>query len=131
MQDAFNTALANKVNIGAPQEYDIPFASIAQNQPGGRSVYWKNQLCEVGVRLFVSPVSGQEISDLSIIATLPVGFRPTSTMVMSLSVAAGVAGTYIGGALVLNPNGTIQYRGTAMTITGGHNAFGFIMFVVQ
>jgi len=119
------------VNIGAPQEYDIPFASIAQNQPGGRSVYWKNQLCEVGVRLFVSPVSGQEISDLSIIATLPVGFRPTSTMVMSLSVAAGVTGTYIGGALVLNPNGTIQYRGTAMTITGGHNAFGFIMFVVQ
>lgn len=89
-----SAALSNKADVTTPQEYSIPLANGWVNYTEWvKSMYSKNQFNEVIVHLDVK--NNGEVAQDSIIATLPVGYRPKNSFDV---VALVYANESIGGA---------------------------------
>lgn len=99
-----------------PTEYDLPLAGGHTSVIG--SAYWKNQFGEVGVKMYITHSTG--ITNSETVATLPVGFRPTSTITAPCTFIAssGMACGY--GQIIIPTTGEISAEGVlngAITVT--------------
>lgn len=86
-----------------PQEYSLPLTEGFT--PITPCTYWRNQFSEV----FVGGSTGGTITDGTVIATLPEGFRPKQTVERPATFA--VSGSQAAGSVAIMPDGNISVHG--------------------
>lgn len=94
-----------------PQEYDLPLADGWTVWRSSR--YWKNQINEVTV--LVSIRASAEHQPGSIIATLPVGYRPAYTIEVPAITGSG----YTSGTVQVTSSGNVSFWGNSAVSNNG------------
>ena len=104
-----STALSNKADKTAPTEYDLPLAAGWSNISGCRSKYFKTEDKVVTVICTIKSENTAS-SDGTLLATLPVGYRPVSRLKLPVLVVS-TTGVISPGYVDINTNGTfMMYR---------------------
>ena len=104
--DAQQVDLANKVNVGPSQEYDLSLSTGLVSHNACR--FRKNSNSEVSINISVKTVdtgSSEVIAPWTVIATLPVGFRPNKSYECSCTVRGS---QYVPGTVIIATNGQIS-----------------------
>jgi len=96
--------LANKVNVGKPEIYSIPFFSDIIDS--SRSNYWKNAFGEVTLVAMFSREAG--FSYGLMVAQLPEGFRPPMQIELPVYFYRSTTSTSSVGSLYIETNGLIK-----------------------
>ena len=127
--DAQQVDLANKVNIEPTSVFDLPVATNVVNI--ARSSYGKTQLGLVICNIAVNKADSSSFSSGSVIATLPLGFRPTSTVYTLVATDSSPSGTRQSMRLRVRSTGEIDIHSvTGVDLSAVHAITGFIAFFV-
>jgi len=125
--------LANKANVGLAAEYDLVLTTGLIARSGALCRYSKSLFNQVTVSFSIQTEDFTDtLMNGSLIATLPMGFRPASGkfFVVYMHKAAG-AGTGSSGLCVVSSNGNIGLDTTFGAPNGAAAVFGELSFLAR
>lgn len=127
-------ALSNKVNVGASISYPLPFAAGIENYASHRSCYSKarDESC-LFISISCKKTDGSTFVKDDVIATLPVGFRPTEYNSQIILLDSNPTGNRSIAALSIYTNGNIiiQNATSDASLLQAHAVIGTLILPLQ